>query len=289
MKLRYRDIEIKAASSEGFSPTSKSPSEVEGSINVHVRVHDEQGSDDGQLNQFSPEDMSWIEGYGSQCNETASTQSAFAEQHQRLTQILSRATVMATRGEGLELVDKLCRILNSRYYQLAREEENALSGALSPHTSRSYEYMLTVLCFPKELPLSLVAQLLGQLADCNLYMTAITFSKDRFSSMCSQLLQYLKDTVPEKFPVPPSGILDKGVVSENQQSVSVVVNVLHGFAGWSFSNDGSRVSELAVVRDSLGKLQVNVWERLINMGYRALACTAIGATIEALPTKFSGY
>jgi hypothetical protein len=164
-----------------------------------VALSKAQESGDCNLTSKSPEDMIWVEGYALQKNATSST--SFAAQLQRFNEVFRRATIIATAG--MELVNKLCRIVPG-VVRTAIDEDIA-AGDLNEETSRRYEYILTMLCSLKELTLSLVALLLRPLCQLNkfntgsntrfeltptidLYISNISFSKDRFSSLCSNLL-----------------------------------------------------------------------------------------------------
>lgn len=169
-----------------------------------------------------------------------------------------------------------------------------------------YECMLRILRSPKkhtletvELLLRLLCQLLGFNTGSNTWregyirhveVNCVTEFKNNCSNMCSQLLQYLNDVVPEMSPIPwPSSEPD----NENVQLFSVVVNHLHIIACWRLSYYGSS-PELDIFRDSLGKLQVIVCERLLHGKCRSrYACTYITKVIQATPAPLlvdnSGY
>jgi hypothetical protein len=257
-----------------------------------VALSKAQESGDDNLTSISPEDMIWIEAYALQHNATSSTSSA--AQLQRFNEIFRRATTMAATGKGVELVDKLCGIVPDVVRRAT--DDDIAAGALSQETSRTYEYMLTMLCSPKELTLSSVALLLRPLCQLNnigsntgidLYISNISFSKDRFSSMCCDLLQYLTDRIPEMAPVPSER--SKACTLKNL-AFSDVVNGIHTIACWGLSFYGSS-PELGVVRDSVGRLQERVWEQLIDLGKFTAAMRSIEAAIQATiaPTAKARY
>jgi hypothetical protein len=88
-------------------------------------------------------------------------------------------------------------------------------------------------------------------------------------------LKYLTDLVPDLVVEN-----DYDLSKVNQEAFSDAVDDLHKFACWGLSFYGS-CPALADVRDSLGKLQENVWERVIDIGFGELACKRIGAAINA--------
>jgi hypothetical protein len=264
-----------------------------------VALSKAQGSGDDNLTSISPEDMIWVEAYALQHNATSSTSTA---QLQRFNEVFRRATTMAATGKGVELVDKLCGIVPGVVRRAT--DDDIAAGALSQETSRTYEYMLTMLCSPKELTLSSVALLLRPLCQLNtfnigsntwleltpsidLYISNISFSKDRFSSMCCDLLQYLTDRIPEMAPVPSER--SKACTLKNL-AFSDVVNGIHTIACWGLSFYGSS-PELGVVRDSVGRLQERVWEQLIDLGKFTAAMRSIEAAIQATiaPTAKARY
>jgi hypothetical protein len=264
-----------------------------------VALSKAQGSGDDNLTSISPEDMIWVEAYALQHNATSSTSTA---QLQRFNEVFRRATTMAATGKGVELVDKLCGIVPGVVRRAT--DDDIAAGALSQETSRTYEYMLTMLCSPKELTLSSVALLLRPLCQLNtfnigsntwleltpsidLYISNISFSKDRFSSMCSDLLQYLTDRIPEMAPLPSERFKELMV---KDQAFSDVVNGIHTIACWGLLFYGSS-PELGVVRDSVGRLQEIVWQQLIDVNYYMVAMKSIEAAIQATiaPTTEARY
>lgn len=254
-----------------------------------VALSNAQGSGDGNLSSISPEDMLWVEAYALEKNATSSTSSA--AQLQRFNEVFRRATAMAATGKGIQLVDKLCGIVPGVLRRAT--DDDIAAGALSQETSRTYEYMLTMLCSPKELTLSSVALLLRPLCQLNtgsntsleltpsieLYISNISFSKDRFSSMCSDLLQYLTHRIPEMASTPVSSQRYTECSVKNQ-AFSDVVNGIHTIACWGLSYYGSS-PELGVVRDSVGRLQETVWEQLIDVKHHWVAMVSIEAAIKA--------
>ena len=228
------------------------------------------------------------------------TRSRFLVELQKLNKLLGEAKVMPARGEGIELIHKLSQILPV-VVERGTNDDN-VAGVLSQETLSIYEYILMILSSPKELPVSLVASLLHPLCqlitDSNtrlrssyirhMEVSCGTKFEDQLSSMCSRILQYLNDMVPEVVPV---SCLNNKSVRVVEDAFSVVVNDLHVVACWGLSYRGC-TSELALVRDSLGKLQEDVWERLIasqtGTHYGALVCARIGEAMLA-PTTNSGY
>jgi hypothetical protein len=253
-----------------------------------VALSKAQESSDGNLTSISPEDMIWVETYALQKNATSSTSSA--AQLQRFNEIFRRATTMAATGKDIELVDKLCGIVPGVVRRAT--DDDIAAGALSQETSRTYEYMLTMLCSPKELTLSSVALLLRPLCQLNnigsntgidLYISNISFSKDRLSIMCCDLWQYLIDRIPEMAPA-PSDRFNECTVKD--QAFSDIVNDTHKIACWGLSYYGSSL-ELFFIRDYVGRLQERVWEQLIDLKDCSAAMVSIEAAVQ--PTANSRY
>jgi hypothetical protein len=298
-----KEIAMKLKRKVMVAPSVPSPpTELQGSGDGN-EVEEIAGDDDSEVEEIESDDDSEVQDSGDgdenddgglNCGPLEDTSLPFVVQLRNLNEVFSKTTVSHARGDsGIKLIDKLCGMLRG-VIQRASDDDIA-AAAVNPETSSTCEYLLRVLSSPGQLSLTSVSQLLRSL--CQLigfktgsntwltegYMQHIEdvngrtkLTGSQLGSMCSELTKYLTDFVPNL------------VLSwENQEAFLDAVDDLHKFACWGLSFYGS-CPALADVRDSLGKLQENVWERVIDAGYGVRACKRIGAAINA-PSANSGY
>jgi hypothetical protein len=290
------------------APTVPSPPiELQGSGDGN-EVEEIAGDDDSEVEEIESDDDSEVQDSedGDENDDGEDTSLPFVVQLQNFvvqlqTEVFCKTTVSHARGDsGIKLIDKFCGMLRG-VIQRASDDDIA-AAAVSPETSSTCEYLLMVLSSPGQLSLTSVAQLLhslcqliGVITGSNTWLAEgclkhidqdvdcrTKFTGSQFGSMCSKLLKYLTDLVPDLVVEN-----DYDLSKVNQEAFSDAVDDLHKFACWGLSFYGS-CPALADVRDSLGKLQENVWERVIDIGFGELACKRIGAAINA-PSANSGY
>ena len=293
MKLNCGDPEVMVA------PSVPSPLiELQGSGDGN-EVEEIESDDDSEVQDSGDSDENGDGGLN--CGSLEDTSLPFLVQLRNLNEVFCKSTVSHARGDsGIKLIDKLCGMLRG-VIQRASDDDIA-AAAISPETSITCEYLLRVLSSPEQLSLTSVSQLLcslyqliGVITGSNTWLAEgclkhigldvdcrTKFTGSQFGSMCSELLKYLT------FLVPHVVVNNDYYLSRvNQEAFSDAVDDLHKFACWGLSYYDS-CPALADVRDSLGKLQENVWERALDAGFGALACKRIGAAINAQSAN-SGY
>ncbi|KAG0580486.1 hypothetical protein KC19_4G176800 [Ceratodon purpureus] len=168
-----------------------------------------------------------------------------------------------------------------------------LSWLLAKTTSGSgYEYILRMLCSPKQLTLQILSFLLRPLcrlvkfkSGSDMWREGILHMetnfrskfKDQCMNACSNLFQHLDAVVVETVP--------KNNFAYHE-AFSIVVNHLHTITCWGHSYFAS--PELDSTGASLGRLLERVWERLLDARIYHTTRKLIGAAIEAmnlLPTN----
>lgn len=300
MKLKCGDPEVMVAPS-----VPSPPIELQGSGDGN-EVEEIAGDDDSEVQDSGGSDEN--DDGGLNCGSLEDTSLPFLVQLRNLNEVFCKTTVSHARGDsGIKLIDKLCGMLRG-VIQRASDDDIA-AAAVSPETSITCEYLLRVLSSPGQLSLTSVAQLLhslcqliGVITGSNTWLAEGCLKKEKkrkkkrkgclkhidqdmdcrtkftgsqFGSMCSELLKYLTDLVPDLVVED-----DYDLCRVFQEAFSDAVDDLHKFACWGLSYYGS-CPVLADVRDSLCKLQENVWEQALDTGFGELACKRIGAAINA--------